>query len=119
MKKIAVYKDRLAVQLSDKVVIYELLKDEDSYEMHYRVSTKIQKSMDCNLLVVTSRHVILCLEKKLRLFSFEAYSSAVGARGSHPVSRSWVDRRNAGASSSGSGRRHLKIFIDNPFPCSS
>jgi len=38
--------------------------------MHYRVSTKIQKKLDCNLLVVTSHHVILCLEKKLQLYTF-------------------------------------------------
>lgn len=118
VKKIAVYKDRLAVQLSDKVVIYELLKDEDSYEMHYRVSTKIQKSMDCNLLVVTSRHVILCLEKKLQLFSFEGL-----------LEREWVleaviryikivggPEEREGILVGLKDGAILKIFIDNPFP---
>ena len=118
VKKIAVYKDRLAVQLSDKVVIYELLKDEDSYEMHYRVSTKIQKSMDCNLLVVTSRHVILCLEKKLQLFSFEGL-----------LEREWVleaviryikivggPEEREGILVGLKDGAILKIFIDNPLP---
>eukprot|EP00240_Pyramimonas_obovata_P000052 CAMPEP_0118949464 /NCGR_PEP_ID=MMETSP1169-20130426/49666_1 /TAXON_ID=36882 /ORGANISM="Pyramimonas obovata, Strain CCMP722" /LENGTH=1253 /DNA_ID=CAMNT_0006896109 /DNA_START=163 /DNA_END=3921 /DNA_ORIENTATION=+ len=69
VKKIAVYKDRLAVQLPDRVIIYELSHD-DAYDMHYKVSTKIQKRLQCNLLVVTSQHVILCQEKKLQLYSF-------------------------------------------------
>jgi intraflagellar transport protein 122 len=43
--------DRLAVQLPDRVIIYELLHD-DAFDMHYRVSTKIAKKLDCNLLVV-------------------------------------------------------------------
>lgn len=38
--------------------------------MHYRVSTKIQKKLECNLLVVTSRNVILCQERKLQLYGF-------------------------------------------------
>jgi len=70
VKKIAVYKDRLAVQLPDRVIIYELAHD-DAFDMHYRVSTKIQKRLDCNLLVVTSLHIILCQEKKLQLFTFD------------------------------------------------
>ena len=38
MKKIAVYKDKLAVQLPNKVVIYELANGgADEYDMHYQV----------------------------------------------------------------------------------
>ena len=39
--------------------------------MHYRVSTKIQKKLECNLLVVTSHNVILCQERKLQLYGFD------------------------------------------------
>ncbi len=60
VKKIAVYKDKLAVQLPSKVVIYELASPQDDYDMHYQSATKIMQKLECNLLVVTSSHVILC-----------------------------------------------------------
>ena len=63
-------RDRLAVQLPDRVYIYELAHD-DAYDMHYRIKDKIYEHLECNLLVVTSQHVILCLEKKLQLFNFQ------------------------------------------------
>jgi intraflagellar transport protein 122 len=66
VKKIAVYKDRLAVQLPDRVCIYELSND-DQNDMHYRVRDKIHRALECNLLVVTSMHIILCQEKKLQV----------------------------------------------------
>ena len=69
VKKIAVYKDRLAVQLPDRVIIYELTHDDD-YDMHYRVKEKLQERLECNLIVVTSMHIILCQEKKLQLYGF-------------------------------------------------
>jgi len=117
VKKIAVYKDRLAVQLPDRVIIYELSHD-DAYDMHYRVSTKIQKRLDCNLLVVTSMHVILCQEKKLQLYSFDGMKE-----------REWVLEsviRYIKVVGGPAGREGLlvglksglilKIFIDNQFP---
>ncbi|KAJ3025722.1 UNVERIFIED_CONTAM: hypothetical protein HDU68_006772 [Siphonaria sp. JEL0065] len=69
VKKIAVYKDRLAVQLPDRIIVYELFHDEPT-DMHYRIKEKLQKKLDCNLLVVTSQHIILCLEKKLQMYQF-------------------------------------------------
>lgn len=36
VKKIAVYKDKLAVQLSSKIVIYELANPDDPFDMHYQ-----------------------------------------------------------------------------------
>jgi intraflagellar transport protein 122 len=117
VKKIAVYKDRLAVQLPDRVIIYELSHD-DEYDMHYRVKEKIQHRLDCNLIVVTSKHIILCQEKKLQLYGFKGvkerewvldsvirYIKVVGG----PVGREGL---LVGLKSG----LVLKIFIDNPFP---
>ena len=59
VKKIAIYKRRLAVQLSERVVVYEQYED-DLDEMHYRVKEKINQKLDCNLLVICSNHIILC-----------------------------------------------------------
>lgn len=69
VKKIAVYRDRLAVQLPDVVIIYELM-NEDRRDMRYRVRKRIHEKLECNLLVVTSLHVILCQERKLQLYDF-------------------------------------------------
>ncbi|RKO92638.1 WD40-repeat-containing domain protein [Blyttiomyces helicus] len=117
VKKIAVYKDRLAVQLPDRVIIYELFHD-DATDMHYRIKEKLQKKLDCNLLVVTSQHIILCLEKKLQMFNFSGekerewnlealirYIKVIGGPRSHEGLL--VGLKNG---------QILQIFIDNPFP---
>lgn len=59
VKKIAIYKNRLAIQLPEKILIYELYSD-DSSDMHYQVKEKILRKYDCNLLVVCTDHIILC-----------------------------------------------------------
>lgn len=117
VKKIAVYRDRLAVQLSDRVIIYELSHD-DAYDMHYRVRDKIHKQLVCNLLVVTSLHVILCQEKKLQLFNFsgtkerewvlESVIRYIKVVGGPPGREGLLVGLKNGAV--------LKIFVDNAFP---
>ncbi|XP_063267437.1 intraflagellar transport protein 122 homolog isoform X2 [Prinia subflava] len=69
VKKIAIYKNRLAIQMPEKILIYELYSD-DSADMYYRVKEKIVKKFECNLLVVCSDHIILCQEKRLQCLSF-------------------------------------------------
>ncbi|XRB06728.1 intraflagellar transport protein 122 [Pycnococcus provasolii] len=84
VKKIAVYRDRLAVQLPDRIIIYEVHRERDASgkvgsssvqsnpsSMHYRVLAKIHRRLECNLLVVTSGHVILCQEKRLHLYGLD------------------------------------------------
>lgn len=118
VKKIAVYKDKLAVQLPNKVVIYELANGQDDYDMRYQSATKIQQKLECNLLVVTSSHVILCQERKLQLYGFEGikerewvldsvirYIKVVG--GPHAREGLLVGLKSG---------MILKIFVDNPFP---
>lgn len=58
VKKIAVYRNALAVQLPDKMHIYELSIENDELKCNYLC--KIAKQLDCNVLVVTSKNVILC-----------------------------------------------------------
>jgi hypothetical protein len=67
IKKIAVYRDKIAVQLPDRVLIYQLNEPKDDNDMHYVSVAKIQRVFDCNLLVITSSHFILCQEMRLQL----------------------------------------------------
>eukprot|EP01061_Rhynchopus_euleeides_P016277 TRINITY_DN27556_c0_g1_i1.p1 TRINITY_DN27556_c0_g1~~TRINITY_DN27556_c0_g1_i1.p1 ORF type:complete len:1234 (+),score=571.29 TRINITY_DN27556_c0_g1_i1:232-3933(+) len=117
VKKIAIYRDRLAVQLPDKVFIYELCYD-DGYEMRHKLKERIQKKLDCNLLVVTSQHIVLCLDRKLILYNFTGvfqrqWVLESGIRYIKPVGGPvecealLVGLRNGTV---------LKIFIDNTFP---
>ena len=62
--------DRLAVQLAERINIYELYSAE-SADMHYRVKEKINQRVDCNLLVVCTNHIVLCQEKKLQCLNFK------------------------------------------------
>nr|CAD7429322.1 unnamed protein product [Timema monikensis] len=69
IKKIAIYKHRLAVQLPERVVIYELYSAETT-GMHYRVREKINQRLECNLLVVCTNHLVLCQERRLQCLTF-------------------------------------------------
>lgn len=60
MKKVAVYKDRVAVQLSSRVVLYQSEPSSSDMGMQYHSAAKINKQLDCNLLVVTAHHIVLC-----------------------------------------------------------
>ncbi|XP_050737940.1 intraflagellar transport protein 122 homolog [Eriocheir sinensis] len=117
VKKIAIYKHRLAVQLPERIIIYELYSQEAS-DMHYRVREKINQRLDCNLLVVCTNHIVLCQEKRLQCLNFVGnkerewqmdslirYIKVVGG----PPSREGLllGLKNG---------QVLKIFLDNAFP---
>lgn len=122
VKKLSVYRDRLAVQLSDKIIIYELEAESgasaSSYEMRYRVKERILKDLPCSLLVVTSYNFILCQKQKLQQYDFSGKKE-----------REWVMEsliRYIKVTGGAKGREGLlvglkdgsvwQIFINNPFP---
>lgn len=122
VKKIAIFRDRLAVQLPEAIAIYELYDDDvgggGAGELHCRVIERIQRKVECNLLVVTHNNVILCLERKLQLLAFNGdrerewtldssirYIKVVGGP---PGREGLLVGLKSGAV--------LKLFVDNPFP---
>lgn len=121
VEKIAVYKDKLAVQLPDRVVLYRLLDDgtiRDPHDMQYVVATTLRRALECSLLVATSDRLILCQEKKLQLLDFDGR-----------LEREWVFDATVryikvtGGPAGGEGAliglkdgTIVKIFVDQPFP---
>ena len=70
VKKLAVYKNRLAVQLPDKVVIYEI-ESNDPKDMGYKGKKNISKKFECNLFVITSDNLVLCIDKRLECLNLK------------------------------------------------
>ncbi|DAZ94814.1 TPA: hypothetical protein N0F65_012841 [Lagenidium giganteum] len=121
VRKLSVYRDRLAVQLSDRIIIYELANENasgSSYDMHYRVRERIQKDLPCSLLVVTSMNFILCQKQKLQQYDF------MGKKEREWVLESLI--RYIKVTGGARGKEGLlvglkdgsvwQIFINNPFP---
>ncbi|KAG6796046.1 intraflagellar transport protein [Apis mellifera caucasica] len=114
--RIAVYKNRLAVQLSERVIIYEPLNSNDG--MHYRIYEKLNQALSCNLLVITTNNLILCTERRLQSLSFNGiierewildglitYIKVIGG----PIGQEClIIGLNTGYI--------VKIYLDNPFP---
>ncbi len=67
VKKLAVYKDCLAVQLPKRITVYQLKAGADATDMQYKPVNVIEQELECNLLVVTAHHLTLC--QVSRLFS--------------------------------------------------
>src|SRR5690606_28836167 len=113
---IALYRGRLAVQLPERVHIYDIYQDDQ--EMRFRLHSRILKKFDCNLLVVTSSHLILCFEKSLHLYNFhgikerewsvDALIRYIKVIGGPPLRETLLVGLKDGTI--------LKIFIDNSFP---
>ena len=116
VQKIAVYRDRLAVQLPERVIIYE--PSGSSEDLHYRIKDKVIQPLECSLLVVTTRNLILYLDTRLQSLSFEGV-----------VEREWIldapicyvkvlggpagqERLLAGLKNG----QVMEIYLDNPFP---
>jgi intraflagellar transport protein 122 len=117
IKKIAIYKDRLAVQLNEKIIIYSV-NPEDPYDMKYKAHKKINKKIDCLNMFVFSQDIVLCFQQKLQLLGFNGV-----------LEREWVfdSQIKYVKPLSGPPRREsllvgcqdgsvFKVFIDNGFP---
>ena len=117
VKKIALFRDRLALLLSDKVVIYSV-SGEDPLDMKYKALKKIPLKAECSLLLITSQHIIICYEKYIDVLTFSAelehqwmfdsvirFCKVIGG----PSGREGIlVGLNNGET--------LKMFVDNPFP---
>lgn len=86
--------------------------------MHYRVREKITQKLECNLLVVCTKHLIICQERKLQCMTFSGHRE-----------REWVLEstiRYIKVVGGPGGKEGLvlglkngqvwKIFLDNAFP---
>jgi intraflagellar transport protein 122 len=117
IKKIAIYKDRLAVQLPEKIIIYSVQAD-DPFDMKYKAHKKINKRIDCSNLFVTSQNLVLIFDKKIQLLAFTGI-----------LVREWImeDSIRSVKVVSGPVKREslmiglangvvCRIFIDNAFP---
>ncbi len=65
VKKLAVYKDCLAVQLPKRITVYQLKAGADATDMRYKPVNVIEQELECNLLVVTAHHLTLCQVSRL------------------------------------------------------
>ncbi|CAH8612583.1 unnamed protein product [Dicrocoelium dendriticum] len=70
VRNISVYKNRLAIQLPDKILIYEPSTDQPT-DMHYRIREKLIRAVECQSLLVTTHNLILCQANKLTLLNFQ------------------------------------------------
>ncbi|VDD89863.1 unnamed protein product [Enterobius vermicularis] len=118
VKKIAIYRNKLAVQLSDRIHIYRQIMEREDGKMEYRLVEKIIGSFDCSLLVVCMQHIILCTEKFLQCYNHKGmkvrdwildslikYIKVIG--GPSGKETLLVGDRNGTV---------YKVFVDNPFP---
>ncbi|XP_054168644.1 intraflagellar transport protein 122 homolog [Oppia nitens] len=118
VKKLAIYRNRLAIQLPERVIIYELTKESDNTDMHYKVKEKINNNLECTLIVVCSENLVLCQEKKLQCISFngnmerewalESSIRYIRVTGGPPQREGLLVGLKSG--------QVVQIFINNPFP---
>ena len=64
IKKVSVYKKTLAIQLQDKVLIYQEVENRNyNIQMNYQIHKVIKHKITCHLMVVTSHHLTTCNER--------------------------------------------------------
>jgi intraflagellar transport protein 122 len=122
VRKVAIYRDRLAIQLPDRVNVYELHKRDDdaSVDMHYRLR-KERLRVDgarTHHLGVTSQHVLVASGAKLTLHSFSKLKEREWILDAE-ITCLRVDGGPAGKEGVLLGLADgsvLKIYVDNAFP---
>lgn len=106
------------IQLTERIIIYELAKEVNASDMHYKVKEKVNQKLDCTLLVVCAENIILCQEKILQCLTFKGTMERewimdssiryIRATGGPPKKEGLLVGLKNG--------QILQIFINNPFP---
>ncbi|KHJ41704.1 tetratricopeptide repeat protein [Trichuris suis] len=118
VKKVSVYKNKLAVQQSNSISIFERSPAAEEGGMEYDLVRTIEKDISCNLLVLCSQHVVFCQERDLQCYNLlgrkerqwtvESVVRYIRVIGGIPGRESLLVGLQNG--------QVLKIFLDNPFP---
>lgn len=127
IQNLSLYKNKLAVQLSDRVCIYESNVD-DTVDMHFKLRKEkimIKDSREgegtnnaTNLMAVTSNNLVLCVGHMVELYAFDGVRLRVWTMDSR-VNCIRVDGGPDGREGllvGLQGGSVHKIYIDNPFP---
>ncbi len=126
IQNLSLYKNKLAVQLSDRVCIYES-SAEDAVDMHFKLrkekimisdSREAKTNNATNLMAVTGAHLVFCSGSVVELYSFSGLRQRVWNMDA-AVNCLRVDGGPEGREGVLVGLQSgavLKIYIDNPFP---
>jgi hypothetical protein len=131
IKNISMYKNKLAVQLTDRVCIYES-SAEEALDMHFRlrkerisIGTPHEKNGKepvnedkATAMVVTSNNLLFCRENMLEIYGLDGQRLRVWKLDS-PVTCMKVDGGPEGREGIVLGMECgsvVKVFVDNPFP---
>ena len=117
VKKIALYKNTLAVQLPSQLNVYEVTTAPTG-ALSYTLKSKIRRAMECNVLAVCSSHVILCHDKRIQSFLFDGTKEREWSMDS-PIRYLKVTGGLPGREGMCVGLKNgqiLSVFVDNGFP---
>ena len=119
IRRISLYRNKLAVQLSDKVCVYES-NAEEKEDMHFRARKERMTISDkqCDMMLVTSEHLIFTVGAVVELYTFEGKRQRVW-RMESPIHFMIVDGGPEGKEGLLLGMENgviSKIYVDNPFP---
>lgn len=123
IQNLSLYRNKLAVQLSDRVCVYES-SVENLEDMHFRIRPEKIMVKDAegeiggNLMAVTTQHLLFCRDRAVELYSFDGLRQKVWSLEA-PILCMRVDGGLEGKEGVLLGLRSgavSKIFVDNPFP---
>ena len=116
IKKLAVYKDNLAVLCNDRICIYKFT-DEESAKLPKFI---IKWDSECNLILVTSFHFVICSENRVLLYT-QANKSVLEREWSFDSSIKYIKviggavKRETLVAGLRNGEIYM-VYIDNQFP---
>ncbi|KAG5465400.1 hypothetical protein CUR178_00103 [Leishmania enriettii] len=115
--KLATFRDRLAVQLQERIIVFEFFYD-DERNMRYQDIAQIRRRIECSLLCVTAKAIIVCNDRRITLYDFQ------GSKRREWSMESTVMFVKVAGGMEGreilliglKGGEVMKVFVDNPFP---
>ncbi|KPI86769.1 putative WD40 repeat protein [Leptomonas seymouri] len=117
VRKLATFRDRLAVQFQERIVVFEFFYD-DERTMRYQDIAQIRRRLECSLMCVTTNALVTCNDKRITMYDFQ------GNKRREWSMESAVQFIKVSGGMEGreillvgvSGGQVMKVFVDNPFP---
>ncbi|CAM43864.1 conserved hypothetical protein [Leishmania braziliensis MHOM/BR/75/M2904] len=117
IQKVATFRNRLAVQLQERIIVFELFYD-DERNMRYQDIAQIRRRLECSLLCLTTKAIIVSKERRITMYDFQ------GNKRREWSMESAVQFVKVAGGMEGReillvglmGGQVMKVFVDNPFP---